>query len=57
MFPFDFLGGGGNNLVRIRVYDEIKQGEARTMELVKTSNLKKYYHTGEICVKTLDHVK
>ena len=57
MFPFDFFGGGGNNLVRIRVYDEIKQGEARTMELVKTSNLKKYYHTGEICVKTLDHVK
>ena len=33
-----FLGGGGNNSVRIRVYDEIKQGEVRTMELVKTSN-------------------
>ena len=40
MFPFNFFwgGGGGNNSVRIRVYDEIKQGEVRTMELVKTSN-------------------
>ena len=57
MFPFDFFGGGGNNSVRIRVYDEIKQGEVRTMELVKTSNLKKYYRTGGICVKALDHVK
>ena len=26
------------------------------MELVKTSNLKKYYRTGEICIKALDHV-
>ena len=26
------------------------------MELVKTSNLKKYYRTGEICVKALDQV-
>ena len=26
------------------------------MELVKTSDLKKYYHTGEICVKALDQV-
>ena len=26
------------------------------MELVKTSNLKKYYRTGEICVKALDQI-
>ena len=26
------------------------------MELVKTSDLKKYYRTGEICVKALDQV-
>lgn len=26
------------------------------MELVKTSDLKKYYRNGEICVKALDHV-
>ena len=26
------------------------------MELVKTSDLKKHYRTGEICVKALDHV-
>ena len=26
------------------------------MELVKTSGLKKYYRTGEVCVKALDHV-
>ena len=26
------------------------------MELVKTSGLKKYYRTGEICVKALDQV-
>ena len=28
----------------------------RNMELVKTSGLKKYYRTGEVCVKALDHV-
>ena len=52
---FNFLGLG-NNSVRIRGYDELKQGEVRNMELVKTSDLKKYYRTGEVCVKALDQV-
>ena len=55
MSPFYFFCLG-NNSVRIRGYDKLKQGEVRNMELVKTSDLKKYYRTGEICVKALDQV-
>ena len=55
MSPFYFFCSG-NNSVRIRGYDKLKQGEVRNMELVKTSDLKKYYRTGEICVKALDQV-